>query len=1212
MSNTVNLREQAINEAVAEYLEAERLGRPIGALTWLAKHADVRDELERFLGDRSLFARAAGPVEAPTLGLEESSSAASLPTVRYFGDYELLEEVARGGMGVVYKARQVSLNRVVALKMILRGSLAAKEDVQRFRTEAEAAANLDHPNIVPIYEVGDHEGHQYFTMKFIDGVSLSERLRGDGERDVSKLVCDVVIPVARAVQFAHQRGILHRDLKPGNILLDADGTPYVADFGLARRLDADSNVTRTGQVIGSPSYMSPEQARGDKVLTTAADVYSLGAILYELIAGRPPFRGANVVETLKQVVEDEPTNPSKFNVRADQDLATIALHCLEKDPAKRYGSAEQVAEEIARWQRGEAIVARPVGSLEKSWKWAKRRPAVAALLTGVAMLMVIGMLTMAGMLRYANMFARETERRAAAESGRWEEEKAAAARERELKDEAVAARKEAELRRDEATRDRAVALEREQAARSSWYSADISLAARAWDAGSTPRVRQLLNQHRPKPGERDLRGFEWQYLWRAMQAAKETKQLGNGEEASWRLLANGRYAARCGDKSARIEIWEVATAQRREIPGQFVLVERRTQDVADQWTVFTGEMTFAEPKATDAAGKPKARSGELIIRTVDLKSGGEVAAERKVAFHTRPEDFVGNSKGSAFALAADGRTLVEVATVSNLPEKSPAEPLGVFSMLAKPFYQIRTRFTVPDSVELNEFLASGMWVTMPNARESFSPLAVRGDGGSVALVATEMPRSGLEAALRQWAPVSSGMKTAIFRFDQTKGFTGTWSVSKSIAAVYGVTFSPDGKELIVAENDHVLRIRDAQSGLEKAQLHGHTGAIRCIAFSADDKFMATAGEDLTIRVWDRKTHVAAGVFPGHLEPINGVAFSIDGTALISVDRRGTVKRWDAANPPGPRSYIVASLSPTSVPGHVAFVDNESKLLIDRPDMRRNAAESKTVIELATGRRLTESQLPKGSVAATVQHGSQPWVLLADVRGTTSFSRLWNTATNEVKEVPPIQGYFFFRRTLSTDGRYLAGVVYDREGTFTFVRKTDGTVVHELTRGKDAPAAVCFEFSADGRQVYVLSKQLGFSTWDSETGTAGLSVPLTVVPTGRACLSGDGTGIYFATEDRQICRCDVKTGNVTVVTTGAIDRPVQILSSPDDQRLFVLSGVEGSPASIVIWDLQSGRELMMLPVPAASVRRIILSPDGTKLAADTPDAVIVWDATPLSR
>jgi hypothetical protein len=306
-----------------------------------------------------------------------------LGQIRYFGDYELLAEIARGGMGVVYRARQVSLNRPVALKMLSSARLASAEEVRRFRAEAEAAANLDHPQIVSIYEVGNHECFHYYSMRLIDGPNLAARTT-ELMRD-PRAAARLMAAVARAVGHAHRRGILHRDLKPSNILLDADGAPYVADFGLARRIEADSSLTRPGAVLGTPSYMAPEQAAGSPP-TTAIDVYALGAILYELLTGRPPFRGATVAETLRLVQDREPIRPRALNLKADRDLETIALRCLEKAPRQRYASADAVAEELERWLAGRPIQARPVGSAHRVWRWCGRNPAISGLTATVLLL----------------------------------------------------------------------------------------------------------------------------------------------------------------------------------------------------------------------------------------------------------------------------------------------------------------------------------------------------------------------------------------------------------------------------------------------------------------------------------------------------------------------------------------------------------------------------------------------------------------------------------------------------------------------------------------------------------------------------------------------------------------------------------------------------------------------------------------------------------
>jgi WD40 repeat protein/serine/threonine protein kinase len=298
-----------------------------------------------------------------------------------FGDYELLEEIASGGMGIVYRARQASPNRIVALKMILTGQFARETEIKRFRAEAEAAAQLDHPNIVPIYEVGEKDGQHFFSMRFMEGGTLTARMSDPKARLSNESAVRLLVKVCRAVHFAHQRSILHRDLKPGNILLSAEGEPCVSDFGLAKFLEGARDTTITGSVLGSPSYMAPEQASGNPgQISTAADVYSLGAILYEMLTGQPPFRADTPLATLREVVEQEPKRPSTINLRADRDLETICLKCLEKEPSRRYGSAEAMAEDLERWLRHEPIQARAIGTFGRLAKWTRRNPGTALLL----------------------------------------------------------------------------------------------------------------------------------------------------------------------------------------------------------------------------------------------------------------------------------------------------------------------------------------------------------------------------------------------------------------------------------------------------------------------------------------------------------------------------------------------------------------------------------------------------------------------------------------------------------------------------------------------------------------------------------------------------------------------------------------------------------------------------------------------------------------
>ena len=367
-----------LQDVLAEYLLAAEAGDAPDRETFVEAHPEFADALRSFFADESQVGAMANRLGAGAIARGGAFASATPAHAHVFGDYELIDEIGRGGMGVVYRARQVHLDRVVALKMILTGRFASDEDVRRFSVEAHNAANLDHPNIVPVYEVGCYSGQHYFSMKLIDGASLSTR-RGEFTTD-PKASARLMAGVARAVHHAHQRGILHRDLKPGNILIDVEGRPHVTDFGLSHRMADDGRgLTVSGAVLGSPRYMAPEQARGGKGLTVAADVYSLGAVLYELLTGRPPFSADSVVETLRLVREQDPTRPSLLLRGMDRDLETIALKCLEKVPEQRYASAEELAGDLERWLDGEPIRARPTTWLCRTRKWARRKPASAAL-----------------------------------------------------------------------------------------------------------------------------------------------------------------------------------------------------------------------------------------------------------------------------------------------------------------------------------------------------------------------------------------------------------------------------------------------------------------------------------------------------------------------------------------------------------------------------------------------------------------------------------------------------------------------------------------------------------------------------------------------------------------------------------------------------------------------------------------------------------------
>src|SRR5438270_6115551 len=321
-------------------------------------------------------------VEASAAAPQSKKAARVAELLGELGDYELLEEVGRGGQGVVFRARQKSLNRIVALKVISLGQWASKVHLRRFRLEAEAAARLEHPGIVPIHEVGERDGSCYFSMKFVEGGQLDEVARR--EPMPPRRGAELIAKVARTVHYAHEHGILHRDIKPGNILLDAKGEPHLTDFGLARLVESESSVTQTLDVLGTPSYMAPEQALGNNAaVSSATDVYGLGAVLYQLLTGQPPFAGGATYETIKLLLDTEPRQPRLLNPKIDRDLSTICLKCLEKDPKRRYLSALALAEDLERWLRHEPIQARHTGVFARGGKWVRRNPTTGLLVASL-------------------------------------------------------------------------------------------------------------------------------------------------------------------------------------------------------------------------------------------------------------------------------------------------------------------------------------------------------------------------------------------------------------------------------------------------------------------------------------------------------------------------------------------------------------------------------------------------------------------------------------------------------------------------------------------------------------------------------------------------------------------------------------------------------------------------------------------------------------
>jgi len=754
-----------------------------------------------------LIGLAVGMAAVGTGALESSES--QTRASRYFGDYELLEEIARGGMGIVFKARQGKLDRLVAVKMILAGEFASREQALRFRAEVEAAARLQHPNIVRIHETGEQDGQPYFSMDYVEGTNLAALVR---EKPLpAKRAAAYVKTIAEAIHYAHEQGILHRDLKPSNVLIDSNDQPRVTDFGLAKRMQKESFLTVTGDVMGSPNFMPPEQAgyrssrreeartrniedgnpkpEGDESLVTSAatkaragrysDVYGLGAILFYLVTGRPPFVAENVAETLHQVLNNEPVSPRLLNPSVPQDIATICLKCLEKEPPKRYQTAQQLADELNRFLNGEPVRARPVSYLEKTWRWCRRKPVVASLGT-VTILLLLAVAV--GSPIAAWRIDRERQR---AEKG-------------------------------------------ELAARQKAYASDMSLAQQSLKLNNLGRARRLLDRHRPQPGEEDLRGWEWRYLWRLTRSSALVTLTNRPVDGFAVSFSPDGTRLAVGWWDGRVDLWDV--------PGR-----RRVRALTDREYPRPALVDFAPVRNLLAAtSEPK------VVTLYDLDSGRESILWRV------PDQGAWNIHDLAFS--QDGSRLVVYAGSS----REPGDEVWVVNVSSS---QIESRHP-----------------TVYSWHVFFGAARLSPDNRRLYLARSDALHYRYNI---QCLDLATGQELWQTERERDYGLT-----TLAISPDGRVLASGSGFE------DSTIRVWDAATGRLLVRLHGHTGWVCRLAFTRDGRRLVSAATDQSIRFWDTSTWTETQVLRGHTDEIFAVAISEPAQLVASASKDGDLMLWE--------------------------------------------------------------------------------------------------------------------------------------------------------------------------------------------------------------------------------------------------------------------------------------------------------------------------------
>ncbi len=1123
--------------------------------------------------------------------VEEAGLKSNQP--RMFGDYELIEGIAQGGMGAIYKARQTTLNRTVALKTILAGRLAGEDQMKRFRAEAEAVANLDHPNIVPIYEVGDYDGQLFFSMRYVEGGSLDEHM---ARYNADAHACAVMMAkVARAIHFAHQHGILHRDMKPDNILLDAQGEPHITDFGLAKRVDAGENITVTGEIIGTPNYMSPEQAEGKGIqLTTAVDVYGLGAVLYQLLTGKPPFRADSPLETLRLVIEQEPQRPSTVNRRIDRDLETICLKCMEKDPQRRYGSAEAVAEDLERWLRKEPIQARPSGYFYRARKWAARRPAVALL----AITTFCGLATLLGVI-LVNEQRLQKERDFALD-----QEKSAT--EQRKKAEALA----------EQSRQRLVRL-------------NVGDGQRFLDEGdASAALLSFVDALKLDEGRTQSEEIQRTRIASTLRQAPRLIQFWTEETPILTSAASSNSRFLATFTKQRIRLWDVTTGEAIGKPvalphpvktaalspdgQQIVLLNDDRTALLWNWRTDKKDpiklehlsamnyATFSSDGKYVAIAGGKTREG--LVRIWNTKTGEAVGAPIMSADEINHVAF--SPDGKRLATASKDKTAAVWDTQTG---QRVAGPMQHRDLVRHVSFSPDGRKIVTSSADLT----ARIWDA--NKGEALTP-PMQHNG---AVTYAEFSPDGLRVVTankdntgRVWdaltgepltPPLAHSSRVARARFSPDgrrvltvaeksarvwNAFTGqplTPPLPHS-AEILHALFNPDGRSVMIVSKDRTVRVWDTPPAQQNSRELPLKGELKQTIFSKDNRQMLAVA-DKTLRVWDVMTGEPVSPILGGDSEILAARF-LPGSRINTITKDQMVHTWDAKTGKESRSFKIPeaiSFATFSSDGSVLLsADYDRKAYITRPD------QNPRIVGLAQ---------KVGKREDGTDGGKRPEFLK---RGEDGAPRL----------NPPN------RKTIQHKGR-IAYAQFNADGSRVVTASWDNTARVWNTETGEAVTpplehgdrVVLASFSSDGTKVVTASWDNTARIWDAKTGKP-LSPPLQhTAELTLASFSPDGRYVVTASTDNTARVWNAATGDPVTPFLQHNGWVVAASFSPDSTRVVTASWDNTAR----IWDTFTGAPITPPLMHRDRVDHASFTQDGRTLFTASADGTTrLWDVTPDTR